>query len=123
MTNTKATARETLQALVQGVDPATRNELSHDSVLQRADVIRAMLAGVEALKDAEERKERREKMPTNMGRAWSEAENDRLLEQFHHGVDVEAIAAAHQRTVRAIEARLVKIGLMNPEQRKTRDRF
>jgi hypothetical protein len=42
-------ARKILQALVQGVDPTTGAELEAGTVLRRADVLRALLAGVTAL--------------------------------------------------------------------------
>jgi hypothetical protein len=39
-------ARQILQALVQGVDPLTGEELPTGTILQHADVLRALLAGV-----------------------------------------------------------------------------
>ncbi len=42
-------ARQILQALIQGVDPFDGSELASGTVLQQADVLRALLAGVAAL--------------------------------------------------------------------------
>jgi hypothetical protein len=42
-------SRQVLQALVQGVDPETSAELPMDTVLNRVDVVRALLAAIEAL--------------------------------------------------------------------------
>src|ERR1700727_1961291 len=42
-------ARFILQALVQGIDPLTGDELPPGTILQQAEVLRALLAGVSAL--------------------------------------------------------------------------
>ena len=116
-------AREILQALIQGVDPFTGDELPDGTVLQEADVLRALLAGVAAMEQDAARASRRASLPQNIGRTWSEEEQAALLEAFQAGEPVEEIAARHGRTVRAIEARLEKLGFMAPDQRTTTDRF
>ena len=45
-------ARQILQSLIQGIDPVTREELPRETVLQHADVLRALLAGLSALEQA-----------------------------------------------------------------------
>ena len=42
-------SRQVLQALAQGIDPETSAELPMDTVLNRVDVVRALLAAIEAL--------------------------------------------------------------------------
>ena len=42
-------ARQILQSLVQGIDPFSGEELPEGTVLQEAEVMRALLAGVAAL--------------------------------------------------------------------------
>jgi DNA-binding NarL/FixJ family response regulator len=116
-------ARQILQALIQGVDPFTGDELPDGTVLQEADVLRALLAGVAAMEQDAARASRRASLPQNIGRAWSADEQAALLEAFHAGESVEEIAARHGRTLRAIEARLEKLGFMAPDQRTTTDRF
>ena len=49
---------------------------------------------------------------SNVGRVWSQEEDDRLIREFHSGMKMSEIAAAHKRTGWAVQARLVKHGLM-----------
>jgi hypothetical protein len=116
-------ARQILQALIQGVDPFDGSELPGGTVLQQADVLRALLAGVAALEQDAARASRRAQLPRNIGRAWSKDENEKLLAAFHAGEDLQEVATRHGRTLRAIEARLEKLGLLTPERRTTKDRF
>jgi DNA-binding NarL/FixJ family response regulator len=116
-------AREILQALVQGVDPFTGEELPSGTILQEADVLRALLAGVMALEQTAARAQRRAQLPDNVGRSWSSDEEATLVAAFKSGVSVTEIATRHGRTVRAIEARLERLGLITPEQRSTDNSF
>jgi hypothetical protein len=112
-----------LQALVQGVDPLTGEELPPGNILQHADVLRALLAGVSALEQTAARAQRRAQLPGNVGRAWSEDEETALVAAFKSGDPLPDIAARHGRTVRAIEARLERLGLLTAEQRTTNNSF
>jgi cobalamin biosynthesis protein CobT len=116
-------AREILQALVQGYDPLTGDELPSGSVLQQAEVMRALLAGISALNAGAARAQRRAQLPENVGRAWSKAEEDNLTDAFHEGASLAELAVRHGRTPTAIEARLEKLGLVAPEERVTVNRF
>ena len=116
-------ARQILQSLVQGVDPLTGEELPPATVLQHADVLRALLAGVAALEQMTARAQRRAQLPGNVGRAWSSEEEQALLAEFQRGETLAAIATLHGRTLRAIEARLERLGLLTPEQRSTQNSF
>jgi hypothetical protein len=116
-------ARQILQSLVQGVDPFNGQDLPAGTVLQQADVLRALLAGVAALEQLAARATRRSQLPQNIGRAWSAEEQSSLIDAFQSGELLADIAARHGRTLRAIEARLEKLGLMGADQRTTRDRF
>ena len=116
-------ARKILQALVQGVDPATGEELAAGSVLQQADVLRALLAGVAALEQVAARAQRRAQLPENVGVQWTEQEEQTLVSAFRSGDALPEIAARHGRTLRAIEARLERLGLLAPEQRLTNNSF
>jgi catalase (peroxidase I) len=116
-------ARQILQALVQGVDPFDGEELPAGTVLQQADVLRALLAGVAALEQDAARASRRAQLPRNIGRTWSAQEQAELIEAFDAGDPLADIAEKHGRTLRAIEARLEKIGLITAAERTTADRF
>jgi len=116
-------AREILQALVQGVDPLTGEELPPGSILQHADVLRALLAGLAAMEQTAARAQRRAQLPDNVGRAWTPDEEATLVAAYKSGNSVADIATRHGRTLRAIEARLEKLGLITPEQRTTNPSF
>ncbi len=116
-------ARKILQALVQGVDPTTGAELEAGTVLQRADVLRALLAGVAALEQISARAQRRAQLPENVGLPWSDDEERTLVSEFQSGDSLADIAAKHGRTLRAIEARLERLGLITADQRTTNNSF
>ena len=116
-------ARQILQSLIQGIDPTTREELLPETVLQRADVLRALLAGLSALEQTAARVQRRAQLPHNVGQTWTTEEEHRLVAAFKSGDEPIIIARNHGRTLRAIEARLEKLGLITAEERTTRGGF
>lgn len=120
---TQTRARQILQSLIQGIDPVSGEELPHETVLQRADVLRALLAGLTALEQTAARAQRRSQLPDNVGQAWTTEEESRLVAAFKSGDSPVIIARQHGRTLRAIEARLEKLGLITAEQRTTRGGF
>jgi hypothetical protein len=116
-------AKEVLESLIAGVDPATGCELPKDSILNRVDVIRALLSSIEAIEQVTARAARRALLPDGVGQPWTKEEERRLTEAFSNGGNVSDIAGAHKRTVRAIEARLQRLGLITFEQRTTSNSF
>jgi hypothetical protein len=116
-------ARQILQSLIQGIDPFSGEELSVDTVLQQADVLRAMLAGVAALEEGAQRSARRAELPTNTGRPWTQEEEHALITHVQAHLPLKDIATKHARTLRGIEARLEKLGLITAGQRMTHNRF
>lgn len=120
---TQTRARQILQSLIQGIDPITSEELPRETALQHADVLRALLAGLTALDQMAARAQRRAQLPGNVGQAWTTEEESRLIAAFQSGDSAIAIARQHGRTLRAIEARLEKLGLITAEQRMTRGGF
>ena len=112
-----------LKTLIEGRDPGSLEPLPADSVAHRADVLRALLAAVAALERVEVRTRRRAALPNNTGRTWSAEEDSRLAAAFKAGETPTTIAERHRRTLRAIEARLQRMGLLAPEDRVTRGGF
>jgi predicted component of type VI protein secretion system len=104
-------AREILVNLVEGIDPDSGEVLAPDSVLQRASILRALLAGASALQVSESRAARRAQLPPNVGRPWDAAEEAELVGRFKSGFALDEIARVHERTVRAIQVRLGRLGL------------
>src|SRR5262245_38938805 len=95
---------EVLQALIQGLEPFSGEERAPGTVLQRADVLRALLAGVAALEESASRSQRRAQLPVNVGRPWTQEEDLELIRESQAGNSAAEIAANHGRTLRAIEA-------------------
>ncbi len=116
-------ARKILTALVQGIDPFTGEEIPSGTILQQADVLRALLAGLSALEHTAARAQRRAQLPGNVGRSWSNEEEATLVAAFKSGDSLRAIAKRHDRTQRAIEARLAKLDLLTPQQRSSDNSF
>jgi DNA-binding NarL/FixJ family response regulator len=116
-------ATQILTSLVQGLDPVSGAELPADGVLQRADVLRALLAAIAALETGAAREARRAQLPANVGSAWTAEEEQGLVKAFQAGDALADIAEKLGRTVRAVEARLERLGLLTAEQRSTRDSF
>jgi hypothetical protein len=116
-------ARQILQALIQGVDPKSGEELPSGTIIQQADVLRALLIGVAALEQTTARAHRRALLPGNVGRSWTGDEESTLIKSFEAGEDLSEIADKHGRTLRAIEARLEKLGMLATAERSTSNSF
>jgi RNA polymerase sigma-70 factor (ECF subfamily) len=112
-----------LKTLIEGREPGSLEPLPAGSVIHRADVLRAMLAAVAALERVDIRTKRRAALPDNAGCTWTAEEDSRLVAAFKAGESPQAIAKRHSRTLRAIEARLQRMGLLAPEDRVTRGGF
>jgi hypothetical protein len=116
-------AREILQALVQGVDPLSGVELPGGTILQQVEILRALLVGIAAIEQMAVRAQRRAQLPDNVGRPWTEEEERQLTTAFTGGDSMPDIAIRHGRTLRAIEARLERLGLISAADRNTRGGF
>jgi len=116
-------ATSVLKALIEGHEPGSDVPLPAESVVHRPDVLRSLLAGVTALERAAARDQRRALLPDNVGRSWTTDEEKRMTEAFKAGESPDLIARKHRRTLRAIEARLQRMGLLNEEDRATHGGF
>lgn len=54
-------------------------------------------------------------LPANQGKPWTESEVHRLSADFDTGLTIPELAARHQRSIGAVEARLSKLGKIGPE--------
>jgi hypothetical protein len=116
-------AKRVLKALIDGVHPETGAELEDESILQNVDVLRCLMTARDALATVEARELRRAQLPSGVGKTWTEEEERRLGTEFQAGEHLENIAQSHSRTVRAIEARLERMGLITASQRATNNDF
>ena len=107
-------ARVVIQSLAQGVHPTSGKDLPKDSIVNEIEVTRALGTAVLAIDQVSARLARRAQLPESVGKPWTEEEERRLRVAFGRGERIPDIAAKHGRTVRAIEGRLEKLGLLTP---------
>ncbi|MCI3950847.1 MAG: hypothetical protein K0R53_344 [Burkholderiales bacterium] len=97
-----------LNALANGVHPATGEQFSADSPYQHPDTVRALLEAVRVIEHvrapAPDRTPKPASMPGNTGLRWSPEEEERLAAAFDAGRTVDELARAHNRTRAGIEA-------------------
>ena len=101
-------AREIVRSLADGTDPTTGELLSGESVYNKSDVIRALYTIWEATAP--------QPVPQldpyrNVGKPWTEMEDDKLIDEFLANMKIADIAKEHGRTYGAIESRLDHLGL------------
>jgi hypothetical protein len=66
-----------------------------------------------ALERIERVERRKAQLPQKTGEPWSEDEDRKLLAAFDAGRALQELAAAHERTMGAVRARLLKYGRIN----------
>ncbi|MCP8970697.1 hypothetical protein [Ectobacillus ponti] len=103
-------AKQVLERLAEGIDPLTGEEFAVGSPYQRADVIRALQVAVKGCEKLEQAERRKRQLPRLAGRAWTEAEEQEIARHFDEGTALSDIARMHERTPRAIQLRLLKMG-------------
>ena len=115
-----------LNALANGIHPATGEKFGADSPYQHPDTVRALFEAMRAVEGAASAAaassastsataaDRRPAMPeSGSGSRWTSEEEQRLLSSFDAGRTVDELARAHNRSRAAIEARLVRLGKMD----------
>ena len=118
----KADALKILQQLADGTDPHTGKTFGADSPYQHPDTVRALFVALRALDappaQAPAAKPRAaapaENAPSNSGKPWSDDEDKALAAAFDAGKKILELATAHRRSRFAIEARLAKMGKIEP---------
>jgi hypothetical protein len=106
-----------LNALAGGVHPATGEQFPADSPYQHPDTVRALVEAVRAVEGGRAPApaaavERKPATPpeSGAGSRWTTEEEERLAAAFDSGNTVGDLARMHNRTLAAIEARLLKLG-------------
>ena len=110
-----------LNALANGIHPATGEKFAADSPYQHPDTVRALFEALRAVEGAHTpapaaapAPERRPALPqSGSGSRWTGEEEERLAAAFDAGRTVDELARAHSRSRAAIEARLVRLGKMD----------
>lgn len=108
------TALPILRALADGQDPYTGTPLPPGGAYQHADTVRALHLAITALQPPAPAIKKPARAAQsgkgNTGKPWTGAEDQRLLDGFDAGEPVTALAARHERSTLAIEARLARFG-------------
>lgn len=115
-----------LSALAKGVNPITGEIATPDSPYQHADIVRALYAALERLKQPQPSTPKprpRNDVPSNVGKPWSEEEDQRLQAGFDRGSKPAELARQFGRTLAGIEARLEKLGCLTSQDRTTTNRY
>lgn len=105
-----------LNALANGVHPATGEKFAADGPYQHPDTVRALFEAMRAVEDGAPPPgtERKPAFPqSGSGSRWSTEEEERLAGAFDSGRSVDELARAHNRSRAAIEARLVRLGKLD----------
>lgn len=109
-----------LNALANGVHPATGEKFAADGPYQHPDTVRALFEAMRAVEGgsaapapAPERKAAPPMPQSGPGSRWSAEEEQRLVTAFDAGRTVDELARAHGRSRASIEARLVRLGKMD----------
>lgn len=112
----KQTALHIVQTLAQGIDPHTGETFPVDSPYQHPDTVRALFQAAQALAEPQTARTRvaAPGAPANAGKPWTDEEDSALAERFDAGRSIPELAAEHGRTRAAIQARLVKLGKLEP---------
>ncbi len=103
-----------LNALANGVHPATGEQFAADSPYQHPDTVRALFEAMRFIEPgrapaaAAERKSA--PAQSGAGSRWTPEEERRLAAAFDSGKSVAELARSHNRTTAGIEARLLKLG-------------
>lgn len=100
-------AKEIVSILAEGIDPITGEVLPTEHVCNNADVVRALYALLH-----EEKTHEKKSVHKNSGKKWSEEDDKLLKDLFEQGVRKSELQKLFMRSSGSINARLVKLGLI-----------
>ena len=119
-------AQRIVEILAQGVDPTTGESFAADSPYNEPQTIRALFTVHEFVRRARKPpmsldERRRENVdlgrPKNYGLPWTEDSRAQVATAFQEGQPIAELAAALERTHGAIQAELIRQGLIEPDFR------
>ena len=99
-----------VRALADGVNPVTGEAYPEHSPYAEPRTLRALFSAVDLMQREVEREKRRERLPANFGKPWTEPEDRTLAGEFDAGMPMIEIARKHARTQSSIRLRLEKLG-------------
>jgi hypothetical protein len=99
-----------VRALADGVNPITGEAYPEQSPYAEPRTLRALYSAVDLMTREVEREKRRERLPANFGKPWTEEEDTLLGSEYDAGIPLGEIGRKHQRTHSSIRLRLEKLG-------------
>src|SRR3954468_11197799 len=109
------TALPIVRALADGVNPVTGEAYPETSPYAEPRALRALYSAVDLMQKEVEREKRKERLPANFGKPWTEGEDKLLVVEFDNGAAVPEMARKHMRTHSSIRLRLEKLGEIQPQ--------
>ena len=103
-----------VRALADGVNPVTGEAYPESSPYAEPRTLRALYSAVDLMQKEVERERRRERLPANFGKPWTEGEDHALVGEFDAGCTMPEMARKHLRTQSSIRLRLEKLGKIEP---------
>jgi hypothetical protein len=103
-----------VRALADGVNPFTGEAYPDHSPYAEPRALRALYSAVDLMSREVDRAKRRERLPANFGKPWSEGEDQALTGGFDAGMPMAELARKHARTASSIRLRLEKLGKIEP---------
>ena len=103
-----------VRALADGVNPVTGEAYPEHSPYAEPRTLRALYSAVDLMAKEVEREKRRERLPANFGKPWTEAEDKTLIGEFDAAMPMQEMARRHARTQSSIRLRLEKLGKIEP---------
>ena len=103
-----------VRALADGVNPVTGEQYPASSPYAEPRALRALFSAIDLMQREVERERRRERLPANFGKPWSEGEDRAVTAEFDAGVPLQEMARKHARTQGSIRLRLEKLGKLPP---------
>jgi hypothetical protein len=76
--------------------------------------MRALFSAIDLMQREVEKEKRRERLPANFGKPWSEGEDKAVVASFDAGMSLADLARRHARTQGSIRLRLEKLGKLPP---------
>jgi hypothetical protein len=117
-------AQRFVEILAQGVDPTTGEAFASDSPYNEAQIIRALFTVHEFVRrarkppmSADERRRENVELgrPRNYGLPWTDDARAQVATAFQGGKAIAELATTFERTQGAIQAELIRQGLVEPD--------
>ena len=111
-------ARQILETLRDGIDPITREPLAVEHPLAEVPVVIALEMAIQALEKVclqqpiPNNPRSKQRTAVDSFRAWNDDEQGQLAELYGRSVPISKLAILFQRSVTAIRARLIGLGIL-----------